>query len=130
MNKKTLFVLITLGMLLYTPIYAEEKETDKPQSSQQSTDVRLKTSYVCMMNNKYFGKEQIPVDVNGKIYYGCCQGCVEALKSNSEIRTGVDPLTGESVDKTDAYIVLKQDGTDEVYYFKSAENYIKYIQSK
>ena len=37
---------------------------------------RLKTSFVCMMNNKHFAVEQIPVEVDGKMYYGCCQGCL------------------------------------------------------
>jgi YHS domain-containing protein len=81
-----------------------------------------------MMNNKYFAKEQIPVEANGKTYYGCCQGCAANLKSNDSIRHTADPLTGEDVDKADAYIVLKPDGSDAVLYFKSAENYLKYIE--
>ena len=34
---------------------------------------------VCMVNDAYMAKDQIPVPVNGKIYYGCCQMCVRTL---------------------------------------------------
>lgn len=27
------------------------------------------------------GREQIPVKVDDKIYYGCCQGCVAKLEN-------------------------------------------------
>lgn len=94
----------------------------------QSLDPKLKTSYVCMMNNKHFGVEQIPVEVEGKMYYGCCQGCVTSLKSNRSIRYTQDPHTGEEVDKADAYIVLNPNNPQSVLYFKSAENYMKYME--
>lgn len=96
----------------------------------QSIDPRLKTSYVCMMNNKYFGSEQIPVEVEGKTYYGCCQGCVNSLKNNRAIRYSVDPYSGEEVCKADAYIVLNSDSSQNVLYFKSAENYGNYLIKK
>ncbi len=96
----------------------------------QSVDPKLKTSYVCMMNNKYFGTEQIPVEVEGKNYYGCCQGCVNSLKSNRAIRFTQDPYSGEEVDKADAYIVLNPDGSKNVLYFKSGENYGNYLMKR
>ncbi len=89
---------------------------------------QLKTSQVCMMNNKYFGKEQIPVEVGGKTYYGCCEGCKTTLKENSSTRVSNDPYTGEEVDKADAYIVRKPNGSDEVLYFKSAETYESFLR--
>lgn len=87
---------------------------------------KLKTSQVCMMNNKYFETEQIPVSVNGKNYYGCCAGCAASLQNNPQIRQANDPYSGETVDKADAFIVLKPDGTKEVQYFKSEKNYEEY----
>jgi len=91
---------------------------------------KLKTSFVCMMNNKHFATEQIPVEVNGKMYYGCCQGCVESLKNNRAIRYAIDPYSGEEVDKADAYIVLNSDGSQNVLYFKSEENYLNFVKNK
>ena len=87
---------------------------------------KLKTSQVCMMNNKYFETEQIPVSVNGKNYYGCCAGCAASLQNNPQIRQATDPYSGEAVDKADAFIVLKSDATKEVQYFKSEQNYQEY----
>lgn len=87
---------------------------------------KLKTSQVCMMNNKYFENEQIPVSVNGKNYYGCCAGCAGTLQNNPQVRNATDPYSGEVVDKADAFIVLKSDATKEVQYFKSEKNYEEY----
>ena len=100
------------------------------QMSLKPPEVKLKTSYVCMMNNKYFGTEQIPVEVEGKTYYGCCQGCVVALKSNRALRYAQDPYSGEEVNKTDAYIVLNSDGSQNVLYFKSEENYLNFVKNE
>lgn len=90
---------------------------------------KLKTSFVCMMNNKHFAVEQIPVEVSGKMYYGCCQGCVESLKNNRAIRYAIDPYSGEEVDKADAYIVLMPDGSQNVLYFKSEGNYMNFLKN-
>lgn len=38
--------------------------------------VLIPQSRVCMVNNTVFDKPQIPVQVEGKTYYGCCGGCV------------------------------------------------------
>jgi hypothetical protein len=134
MKIKFVFMLVSLSFIFCPLVYSEEKVTTKDEPPVQSIETRLKASYVCMMDNKYKGKDQIPVEVNGKTYYGCCQGCVSALKFNSNLRYAKDPLTGEEVDKADAYIVLSSDGissdsSGSVLYFKSAEGYAKYLKS-
>ena len=88
----------------------------------------LPSSQVCMINNKFMNKEQIKVPVGGKNYYGCCQGCVASLQNNASARTGTDPLTGESVDKASAFIVLKPGSKDDVLYFSSESNAKKYLK--
>ena len=108
----------------------EVGKTENDDMALQSVDPKLKTSHVCMMNKKYFGSEQIPVEVEGNVYYGCCQGCVSSLKSNRPIRYAKDPYSGEEVDKANSYIVLNSDGSKNVLYFKSAENYSKYLIKK
>lgn len=82
---------------------------------------QLPNQQVCMVNDAYMGKDQIPVPVNGKTYYGCCQMCVKSLNEKETARMGTDPQTGEKVDKTEAYIVLlDKDGA--VAYFKNKAN--------
>lgn len=87
----------------------------------------VKSSFVCYINNAYMGKEQIPVEVDEKIYYGCCEGCADKLKNMRETRYAIDPLTGNEVDKALAFIVLKPNGNGEVLYFESEESYLKYF---
>ncbi len=116
-----LLAAVLLGMFLFVIKFgnAEAKTGEIDQ-------VPLKTSYVCMVNNKYLGKEQIPVEYKDKVYYGCCQGCVKNLQNNRSVRYSVDPLTGKEVDKAIAYIVLKPDESGEVFYFESEANYNQY----
>jgi len=83
---------------------------------------------VCMVNNNYMGVAQIPVEADGKIYYGCCEMCVSKLTSNSNnVRYAVDPLSKESVDKAQAYIMMDPVGNGKVLYFISKNNADKYV---
>lgn len=80
---------------------------------------------VCMVNDNIIGKPQIPVEVNGKTYYGCCPGCVTTLKSKREVRYARDPVTGREVDKAEAFILPGPKG--RALYFESAETANKYL---
>jgi len=94
----------------------------------KAKDAKLKSSLVCFVNNKYMGIDQIPVDFEGKTYYGCCEDCVGKLKNIRETRYAKDPLTGAEVDKALAYIVIAPQGNNDVLYFESEENYKKYTK--
>lgn len=76
-------------------------------------------SQVCMVNDQFMGKPQIPVEVGGRTYYGCCAMCKAKLNEQPAARTAQDPVTGESVDKASAVIV--QDATGKVLYFASED---------
>ena len=110
---------------------AETPPHEMPMSEKaaQLTDGQVQSSYVCYVNNRYLGKEQIPVEVDGKTYYGCCQGCVGNLKKNRAPRYAKDPLTGDEVDKSSAFIVLKPNSKGEVLYFESEDNYLTYKEN-
>lgn len=90
--------------------------------------VKVDNNLVCMVNDMYFGQPQIPVTVDSKTYYGCCEGCKKKLAEDKTLRFTTDPATGETVDKAGAYIVKKEDGS--VLYFKKEENYKKYATTK
>ncbi len=85
----------------------------------------VETKTVCMVNDRAMGKDQIPVEVGGKTYYGCCKMCVGNLTNNREYRYSTDPMSGNEVDKAAAYIVQKPGG--DVIYFESEENAKKHI---
>lgn len=85
---------------------------------------------VCMVNDKFMGIDQIPIEVNKKTYYGCCNNCIAKLQNNeSNVRFAQDPFTREQVDKADAYIVTIEDKSNKVLYFKSEQNYQEYIKN-
>ncbi len=90
-------------------------------------DIQVPAELVCMVNDVYMGRKQFPVPVGDKIYYGCCENCVDKLKNSDQYRYSIDPLTKEKVDKVEAYIVVKSMETGAVLYFKSKENYEKYL---
>ncbi|MCI0665372.1 MAG: hypothetical protein L0220_30285 [Acidobacteria bacterium] len=117
-NKLTFFGL-ALFFAVFLPVIAPG------QSKQQNSGVVVvETKYVCMINNQRFAKEQIPVVVNGKTYFGCCEMCKTALKNKPSNRVAVDPVSGKQVDKAKA--VIGADSSDKVYYFENMENLKKF----
>jgi YHS domain-containing protein len=86
------------------------------------TKVEPKT--VCMINERAMEKDQIPVVVEGKTYYGCCEMCKKALSTDASKRTAIDPVTGKKVDKAKAVIAAQEDG--QVFYFESDQTLAKY----
>lgn len=85
---------------------------------------RVETKKVCMINNQVFEKDQIPIQVEGRTYYGCCEMCKERLAKDRASREATDPVTGKTVDKAKAVIGAQPDGS--VLYFESEESFKKY----
>ncbi|HXJ33475.1 MAG TPA: hypothetical protein VMS22_05485 [Candidatus Eisenbacteria bacterium] len=83
---------------------------------------------VCMVNNTLFPKDQIPVAVDGKTYFGCCEMCKGRLAEDPSLRTATDPVSGKPVDKAKAVIGAKPDG--KVLYFESDKTFTAYRKQK
>jgi len=77
-----------------------------------------------MINDQLFKKEQIPVVVDGKTYYGCCQMCKETLRKDPQSRLAIDPVSGKSVDKATAVIGVASDG--QAFYFENEAHLTSY----
>lgn len=76
------------------------------------------TGGVCMLSNRFLGEHaDVPIQVEGKTYRGCCANCAARLGSRAEARTADDPVTGNPIDKATA--VLARDANKRVYYFES-----------
>lgn len=114
-----LAALVVLVALIAGLSYAANEGKAKPNNLK-----RVETKKVCMINNQIFEKDQIPVEVQGRTYYGCCEMCKERLAKDAAARTAVDPVSGKEVDKAKAVIAAKPDGS--VLYFESEENMEKY----
>ena len=81
-------------------------------------------SQVCMVNDQFMGKPQIPIDVAGRTYYGCCPMCKERLANQPQSRTGTDPVTGRPVDK--AVAIMLKDDVGKILYFENEDSLRKY----
>jgi len=89
---------------------------------------RVPTEQVCMVNDAFMGKKQIPIPVQGKTYYGCCQMCVSTLTNDAAERQAIDPVSGHAVDKATAIIGALPDGN--VFYFENETNLKTYDRRK
>ena len=85
---------------------------------------KVEPNKVCMINEQFMGREQIPVEVDGKTYFGCCAMCKERLAKDASKRVAVDPISGKEVDKAKAVIGAAEDGS--VAYFENEKNLEKY----
>ena len=103
----------------------------KPMVAFSDTAItKLPNNQVCMVNNRFLNSEQIPVPVNGKTYYGCCEGCVKVLKEDSASHYTYDLLSNEQVDKAIAFIIGKPGSKEDVLYFKSEANATTYFKNE
>ena len=74
---------------------------------------------VCMVNDRFMGVKQIPIDVDGTTYFGCCEGCVEKFNAeNYQLwangqrygRSMIHDFNNGTVGWTDWNILLDQNG--------------------
>ncbi len=112
--------IIALSVADNLNAYAEEANNDNLENETKSDISPIEPRYVCMINDQYFNKEQIPVEIEGRTYYGCCPMCEGKLKTDPESRAAIDPVSGMKVDKASAVIGKQPDG--KVFYFESREN--------
>ena len=89
---------------------------------------KVDSKRVCMVNNTLFDKDQIPVAVEGKTYFGCCEMCKGRLSQDASMREAVDPISGKPVDKAKAVIGAKPDG--KVLYFENEKTFSAYQKRK
>ena len=99
----------------------------EPASSPNLTFIKDR-SQVCMVTDKYLGRPQIPVVVEGSTYYGCCEMCKGRLTSEPATRWALDPLSGKSVDKAKA--IIGSDRSGSILYFESADNFSAYARQQ
>lgn len=85
---------------------------------------KVESKRVCMVNDTVFPRDQIPVEVDGKTYFGCCEMCKGRLAKDATLRTATDPVSGAEVDKATAVIGAGPDG--RVFYFESDQTFGAY----
>jgi len=110
---KKIFFIISLASLLLTNAFSSTSSIKKVESK-----------YVCMITNAVFPKVQIPVTIDKKVYYGCCENCKKTLAEKKESRFALDPINGKKVDK--ALAVIGQTSKGSVLYFENEKTFSKY----
>ena len=116
-----------LGLVLVVALAAlglAFAQNDRKDGATTTVLKRVETKKVCMINNQVFEKDQIPIEVEGRTYYGCCEMCKERLAKDPASRQAVDPVSGKTVDKAKAVIGMLPDGS--VLYFESEATFAKY----
>jgi YHS domain-containing protein len=108
----------------HTPVQRAKRQQGQRQPKEAAALQVVEHKYVCMINNHRFNKAQIPVEVEGRTYYGCCEMCKGRLGGDPKSRIATDPVSGKEVDKAKAVIGANADG--EVFYFESVENLKRY----
>ena len=118
MNKNRLVFTLALALTLVATaaMAAEDTSNDKV--------VVVLSKNVCMINNRSMANEQIPVEIDGKTYYGCCPMCKEKLVKDETSRYAIDPVSGKQVDKAKAVIGALPGAA--VLYFENETNLQKY----
>jgi YHS domain-containing protein len=122
-------LVLTAALTIYTVQARAQNQGSETTQANTSTDLKqVESKYVCMVTNQLYDKEQIPVAVDGKMYYGCCQMCEAKLKEDPTSRMATDPVSGKEVDKSTAVIGAAPDG--KVYYFENAEDLKAYANTQ
>jgi len=119
---KRLLSLLTFAVLL---ALCSQSAISEAQAAELK---RVPTEQVCMVNDAFMGRKQIPIPVQGKTYYGCCEMCVSTLTNDASERQAIDPVNGHSVDKATAVIGALPDGN--VFYFENEANLKAYVRSE
>jgi YHS domain-containing protein len=125
-SKKSIRIGLTFSLLALTLLFLPASLRGQSQSARDQGNVlvEVETKYVCMINNQRFDKAQIPIQVSGKTYYGCCEMCKETLRNKPASRMATDPVSKKKVDKAKAVIGADADG--KVFYFENQENMKKF----
>lgn len=125
-SKKRIFSVIAATLSITALLFISSPERSDADTGKKSlskiTSVDLEK--VCMVTDNVLDKPLIPVEVDGKTYYGCCPGCKSQLENDREVRYSKDPVSGNEVDKALAFVLEGKKG--EALYFESIETAISY----
>ncbi len=129
-KSKVLFIAIATASFLFscssepeksaanTPPHAMAQGAAQQASTNQKFEI-VPNEKVCMVNDRFMGIKQIPIEVEGITYFGCCPDCVKKLQENlNGVRYSNDPVSGEKVDKASA-VIIKNNEDGMVQYFGS-----------
>ncbi len=124
---RKLLELAFASTLLSTPIMVPSTilAAEPTMQSQAQAWQKVDNKKVCMVTDMVFPRDQIPIQVGSKTYYGCCENCKNTLGKDEKVRFAIDPVSGKKVDKATAVIAAGPDGS--VTYFENDANFEKFV---
>ena len=116
--------IVVLGIVVFLGVTVLAMEVSNelgglPNFFEQRVSL-VEARYVCMVTDLASDREQIPFEIDGSKYYGCCDKCEQTLRENHAARVAADPVTGGTVDKAEAVIGALPSG--QVYYFEDEDS--------
>lgn len=130
----TAFVILTVGgFLVGVMIFNYQQDSKKYEMYENlkfppTPGEGINPKMVCMVKDMYMGIDQVPVSVQDKTYYACCDQCIRDLNNDQSVRYAIDPYSKVRVDKADAFITMNSVKKGAILYFESANNAKKYLK--
>lgn len=137
LERSKIFIIHFLSLLTILIWIGCTAQQDKHDHEQQETasasfpasGISLDHNLVCMVNNTYMGIDQIPIAVENKTYYGCCDNCVKTINTDESARLAIDPFSKVKVDKATAIITMNPEKKGAVLYFESEQNAREFLKN-
>jgi len=91
---------------------------------------KIPGEWACMNGDNLQLHKTAKVTYNDKLYYFCSQNCFNHMVKNfMGVAIVPDAFSGDSINKADALIGLKEKGKPELVYFKNEETLNQYYAS-
>lgn len=85
---------------------------------------------ICMVDDIYQGDyPTIHLSLASKTYYGCDAKAIHNLTLKSELRSAIDPVTNQKIDKATAVIAIDPKRDGKVLYFGSMQSFNQYLNA-
>lgn len=85
--------------------------------------------WACMNGDNLTFHKSSKIAYKNKVYYFCSEECFNHLKEYStEVAMVPNAISGDSINKADALIGLKEKGKPELVYFKNQQTFKKYYK--
>jgi len=124
------FSLLTITMVSVLAFYTYRCETRFLYHKWAWHGKEISGEWACMNGNNLQLHKTAKTVHRNKVYYFCSQECYNHLvKHFAKVAIVPDAFSGDSINKADALIGLKEKGKPELVYFKNPETLHQYYRS-
>jgi YHS domain-containing protein len=122
--------LLLMGYMATTVGNVRSNSNDAYVASLPTQSDTLTHSKICMVDDVYQSDyPTLSLTIINRTYYGCSIKASQELASNEKLRTAIDPVTKNEVDKASGIIALHPKRDGKVIYFESKETFDQYLNN-